>query len=194
MDFKLRITPFSPSTKAELEIAVHLWCSNETVAQITYGPINDWDTSKITDMSSLFSGKNLFNGNISTWNVGQVINMGWMFEHASSFNPPLNNWDVSKVTFMGSMFQYACSFYQDLSSWQLSESMYNSLFLCTEFTSGIPPETPTIASSSIQPSPPTEYTDSHAHYYYYDNVNKENIEMKYQNYYYNKDDSRFQQY
>ena len=41
----------------------------------TYGSMPDWDTSAVTDMSSLFRDKNSFNANISAWTVSQVTNM-----------------------------------------------------------------------------------------------------------------------
>jgi hypothetical protein len=41
----------------------------------SYGPIQDWDTSLVTDMSHLFSDKSTFNANISAWQVGQVTTM-----------------------------------------------------------------------------------------------------------------------
>lgn len=98
------------------------------------------DTSKITDMSRLFSdiptcfdGYDLekFNGNISKWNtsnisfnqplakwdVSNVTNMSFMFEEAKKFNQPLNNWNTSKVTSMTGMFCKAKSFNQPLDNW-----------------------------------------------------------------------------
>jgi hypothetical protein len=41
----------------------------------SYGPIEDWDTSLVTDMSRLFQNKIFFNANISAWQVGKVTNM-----------------------------------------------------------------------------------------------------------------------
>jgi hypothetical protein len=41
----------------------------------SYGPIEDWDTSFVTDMSWLFYLKRGFNANISAWQVGKVTNM-----------------------------------------------------------------------------------------------------------------------
>jgi len=41
----------------------------------SYGPIEDWDTSLVTDMSSVFQWKGGFNANISAWQVGKVTNM-----------------------------------------------------------------------------------------------------------------------
>jgi len=41
----------------------------------SYGPIEDWNTSLVTDMSNLFRGKSGFNANISAWQVGKVTAM-----------------------------------------------------------------------------------------------------------------------
>jgi surface protein len=41
----------------------------------SYGPIEDWDTSLVTDMSYVFRDKSSFNANISAWEVGKVTNM-----------------------------------------------------------------------------------------------------------------------
>jgi surface protein len=45
---------FIPEDKAELQGAVNAWIADPTVAAIKYGPINYWDTSLITEVSSLF--------------------------------------------------------------------------------------------------------------------------------------------
>ena len=82
-------------------------------------PINQWDTSQITNMSGLFSNLN-FNEDISIWNVSNVINMSKMFENAISFNQPLNNWNVSNVTNMSKMFENARNFNQPLNNWDVS--------------------------------------------------------------------------
>ena len=55
---------FQPQTKAELQTAVDLWVSDNASALSTYGEINTWDVSLITDMSDLFMDK-AFNDNIS---------------------------------------------------------------------------------------------------------------------------------
>ena len=62
---------------------------NTTTRQATvnkYGPIKDWDTSLVTDMSSLFDADKIagsethtlrkaFNGDLSGWNTSAVTNM-----------------------------------------------------------------------------------------------------------------------
>ena len=47
-----------------------------------------------------------FNGDVSTWDTTQVTDMSSMFEKASSFNQPLTM-DTSKVTDMSYMFKGA---------------------------------------------------------------------------------------
>ena len=112
------IYPFT--TKAELQTAVNLWISDNTSALATYGEINTWNTTAITNMGDLFSNKTTFNSDISNWDVSNVTNMSNMFTFAESFNQPLNNWDMRNVTIMGYMFQYADAFQQPLNLWQLN--------------------------------------------------------------------------
>jgi surface protein len=106
------------------------------------GDINNWDTSKVTDMSRLFWGSN-FNGSLNRWDTSSVINMNgtfgfkndsslidvanWntanvqdmisTFTH-SNFNGDISGWNTSKVMDMSYMF-YGSSFNQDISSWSV---------------------------------------------------------------------------
>ena len=115
---------YRPKTKEELIRAI-----KKEIYEIQGTPDNpNWeadlnciDTSKITDMSGLFSGLyelNKFNGDISKWNVSNVRDMNNMFAY-SKFNNPLNNWDVSNVRDMSGMFKNS-SFNQDISNWNIS--------------------------------------------------------------------------
>jgi surface protein len=45
------------------------------VVMKTYGPIDSWDVSDVTNMESLFQSKYLFNADISKWNVSRVTTM-----------------------------------------------------------------------------------------------------------------------
>ena len=46
------------SPNIDLNKAIDAWISNETSATATYGDINTWDVSAITDFSYLFDEKN----------------------------------------------------------------------------------------------------------------------------------------
>jgi surface protein len=111
------------STKQELQSAVDDWCNVFTKAQAleTYGDINTWDVSEITDMSQLFENKSDFNSDISCWNVSNVTNMFWMFGGANNFNQDIGSWDVSKVTNTSYMFYKATNFNKDIGNWNVSE-------------------------------------------------------------------------
>ena len=82
--------------------------------------ISSWDVSNVTRMDGMFGGATLFNKPLNDWDVSNVTNMNGMFLGAISFNQPLNNWDVSNVTEMENMFLAASSFNQDCSQWNVS--------------------------------------------------------------------------
>ena len=105
--------------------------SKEDIISI-YGKIENWDTSRVTDMSKLFwiprtdcycafwifepeiyHDLNLcyeFNEDISKWDVSNVENMTEMFMDCKKFNTPIGDWDVSKVKDMSGMFFMAENF------------------------------------------------------------------------------------
>ena len=86
----------------------------------TYGAIEYWDVSKITDMSYLFDYTTIqtysFNQDISRWDVSNVIDMTFMFNN-TTFNQDISRWNVSKVNHMSFMFNNNLVFNQDLSGW-----------------------------------------------------------------------------
>ena len=108
-----KVFKYHPKTKTEL---LKL-CKDKKVY------LGDIDTSKITDMSELFSSyyetcyRRDFSG-IESWNISNVTNMSKMFFN-SSFNQDIGSWDVSNVRDMFGMF-YESSFNQDISSWDVS--------------------------------------------------------------------------
>ena len=108
------------TSKEELRQAiVTLRGIHRYVVLTRYGPIKDWDVTRITDMSNLFSGEysspNKFDEDISGWDVSNVTNMESMFEN-SIFNQPIGDWDVSSVVDMSYMFHFSV-FNQPLEQW-----------------------------------------------------------------------------
>ena len=91
--------------------------------------LNDIDTSKITDMSYLFSdtiygyGLYNFNGDISCWDVSNVITMKMMFclSKFDGTNGNLSNWDVHNVKSMYHMF-HLCPLEKNTPKWYHEKS------------------------------------------------------------------------
>ena len=102
-----------------------------------YGPIEEWDVSKVTDMSYLFGEETAFDGDLSKWDVSNVTNMSGIFCGNRVFNGDMSKWDVSNVTNMGEMFAGAVAFNGDLSTWNVSNvtNMYE-LFCCAHAFNG----------------------------------------------------------
>ena len=77
--------------------------------------LSNWDTAKVTNMSSMFDSTKITsldalipneNNNPNIWNTGNVTDMGTMFANCSSLTDitGLSNWDTAKVTNMSYMF------------------------------------------------------------------------------------------
>jgi surface protein len=82
--------------------------------------ISGWNTSNVTDMSSLFIHKSSFNQNIGNWNTANVTNMSHMFYNAAAFNQNIGSWTTSGVTDMSFMFAGAVNFDQNINGWNTS--------------------------------------------------------------------------
>jgi len=110
-----------PFYDATLHFAVREWLHDPVTAEVQYGHISDWDTSKVRNMSLLFFVPNVnkeFNQDLSRWNTSNVTDMHMMFYTATEFNQPLP-WNTSKVTDMQRMFRDATAFNQPL-KWNTS--------------------------------------------------------------------------
>jgi hypothetical protein len=110
--------PHTKFTNETLRAAVQLWSRDRAAALAQYGPIGEWDTSGVTDMSRLFRSRKRFNDDISDWDVSSVKRMSHMFCGAAAFNQPLDKWDVSSVENMKGMFLGAAAFNQPKLLWR----------------------------------------------------------------------------
>lgn len=80
--------------------------------------LNDIDTSKVENMSYLFTGfKQIENIDISQWDVSNVKHTQCMFLGCDKFNCDLSQWNVKELLHAGSMFCYCKKFDSDLSQW-----------------------------------------------------------------------------
>ena len=93
----LNVSSYFFENRSELDAAIDSWISNEVSATETYGDINTWDVSNITDFSNLFSNKSNFNSDISVWNVSNGTSFYSMFDNATSFNQDIGGWDIMEV-------------------------------------------------------------------------------------------------
>ncbi|CAB9509004.1 Protein hedgehog [Seminavis robusta] len=123
---------FEEITDGNMQIAVEEWITNRTGAMIRFGPINQWDVSRVTHMYNLFKDKGTFNDNIGNWNVQCVTTMHGMFWGANQFDQDISRWKPVSVTNMYSMFREAFRFNQDL-PWpaRSNAEMSNMFFLAT---------------------------------------------------------------
>lgn len=110
--------------------AVMLWCSRRSIAILRFGLIKYWDTSSVTDMSSLFAHQYAFNDKIEQWDVSHVTDMSNMFHSTVSFNQPLNGWNVRKVKNTSGMFLDALRFNQPLDRWDVKNVRDMSHMFC----------------------------------------------------------------
>ena len=111
---------YFPKTKEELKKNI-----KECLDSKNYN-LNCIDTSKITDMSSLFYDTKLKDAiekiDISKWDVSNVTNMKYMFYECINFTGKgLEKWNVCKVESMFDMF-YACEKFtgESIENWNVS--------------------------------------------------------------------------
>ena len=96
------------------------YCSNLKSVSIS-------DTSKVTNMDSMFSGcSSLTELDVSDWNTREVTYMGSMFSGCSSLTKlDVSDWNTSEVTNMSSMFSGCKSLTElDVSDWDTGKVVY----------------------------------------------------------------------
>lgn len=144
--------PYPFLSKQHLQEAiVEYFITAHDKAWRAYGDIGSWNTTAITDMSSLFT--NIANGGlhdglisltknelsaISNWNVSNVTNMSNMF-NSSQFNGDLSNWNVSKVTDFSRMFRTSLFANDTILKWDVrSGTNFSNMFAAaSNFTTNL---------------------------------------------------------
>jgi surface protein len=72
------------------------------------------------DITGISSFNNAGTDSIKNWDTSKVTNMQSVFGRAIAFNQPIGSWDTSKVTIMSQMFDQSTAFNQDISNWDIS--------------------------------------------------------------------------
>lgn len=86
------------------------------------GDVSHWDVSRVTDMSYMFFKCEHFRGNLENWDTGNVTNMSDMFYGCTEFDGTgLENWDLHNLEKAEEMFEECVSFDIDLKNWQLKK-------------------------------------------------------------------------
>ena len=101
--------------------------------------LSSFNTSKVTDMGSMFSNcSSLISLDLSSFNTANVTDMSWMFNDSSLTNIDLSSFNTSKVTTMSSMFDWCSSLTNlDLSSFNTANvtNMLKMFSNCSSLTS-----------------------------------------------------------
>ena len=82
--------------------------------------LSNFDTSRVNDMSSMFSGSRATTLDLSSFDTSKVTNMSSMFSGSAATALDLSSFDTSKVTNMDSMFSYSNAPNLNLSSFDTS--------------------------------------------------------------------------
>jgi len=119
-----------PSAQGAFRQVVDDWFSEKEKIEEQYGAMKNWETSRVTDMSLLFSGRSNFNEDISGWNTTAVTSMNRAFDGALTFNQDISHWSTSEVRYMSRMFRGAETFNQNISHWDVSSvEDFSEMFL-----------------------------------------------------------------
>ena len=64
---------------SSIKAAVASWIASPAGATAAYGPISEWDTSRVSNMAQLFWKSKTFNADISKWNTASVSQFNQAF-------------------------------------------------------------------------------------------------------------------
>ncbi|MBL4772614.1 MAG: BspA family leucine-rich repeat surface protein [Alcanivoracaceae bacterium] len=103
--------------------------------------VSQWNTSSVTDMTSMFGKTRIKTLDVSNWNTELVTSMAEMFQESSISSLDVSNWNTQAVTDMSSMFQESCLTHLNVMGWntssvitmsymfaEIGESIFNNCF------------------------------------------------------------------
>ena len=124
----------------QLQKAMVGWYANQGVSNLKYGPIENWDVSRVTSFAFVVGSLNpfydfsanyqttydQFNRDLSGWDVSNGTDFQFMFFECQAYNNAgvsLSGWDVSKSTNFNGMFSQASDFVGvGVDSWNVSNA------------------------------------------------------------------------
>ena len=124
----------------QLQKAMVGWYTNQGVSDLKYGPIENWDVSRVTSFANVVGGENpfydflatyqttysQFNRDLSGWDVSSGTSFAGMFFECLAYNNAgvsLSGWDVSSGTNFSAMFSQANEFVGvGVDSWNMSNA------------------------------------------------------------------------
>jgi surface protein len=119
------VLPTVALNNSNFSTARDLWFTDQAQAETTYGLIENWNTTAVTNMNAAFKGnagviRNDFNEDIGNWDVSNVTDMSDMLRTQPLFNQDIGSWDTSKVSKFVFMFYFSTAFNQDISGWDIT--------------------------------------------------------------------------
>jgi len=118
---------FTPANSDELWNAVRMYFKAKEKAKELYGPMNSWNTGKVTSLANLFRGRQKWDPEhhvedcVSSWDTSQVTDMTGTFYMAAKFNSDISKWDTSKVESMENLFCGAHDFNHSIGKWNVGK-------------------------------------------------------------------------
>ena len=104
----------------------------------------------------MFNGATSFNQPLNNWNVSSITDMSSMFNGATSFNQDIiSSWatNLSNVTTMNSMFQGATSFDKDIRTWVTKGGILSSGVTFVDMFNNATAMTVIFGTSGTNPDP-----------------------------------------
>ncbi|QZA70621.1 hypothetical protein AH04_144 [Erwinia phage AH04] len=100
-------------------------------------PLSNWDTSKVTDMTRMFSLSG-YNAPLDGWSFGPQAILTSMFESSINFNQDVSSWEGSNIMLADRMFANTTAFQIDLNNVAFDKcTSFENMFLNSTFNGSV---------------------------------------------------------